>query len=54
MLDSTTLKPVGDQMSEYVMFYSKFRDSDLHSMVEFILIIKEKEKPASAANVNAS
>lgn len=56
VLDSTTLKPVGDKMNEYVMFYSKVRDSDLHTIVEFILIIKEKSAPApaSATNVNAS
>ena len=41
-LDPTTLKPVGDQINEYVLFYSKFKDADLHAITEFVLIIREK------------
>ena len=41
-LDPTTLKPVGDQINEYVLFYSKFKDVDLHAITEFVLMIREK------------
>lgn len=41
-LDPTTLKPQGDQVNEYALFYSKFRDVDLQAITEFVLIIREK------------
>ena len=48
-LDSTTLKPVNDTINEFVLFYSKYKDVDLHAIAEFILIIKEKSAPQAAA-----
>lgn len=53
-LDSTTLKPVNDKINEFALFYSKFKDSDLHAIVEFVLVIKEKVAPASAAAAQPS
>ena len=44
-LDPETLKPVGDKINEYALCYSKFKDSDLHAIVEFVLVIKEKTDP---------
>mmetsp|Transcript_30399 Transcript_30399/g.37421 ORF Transcript_30399/g.37421 Transcript_30399/m.37421 type:complete len:194 (-) Transcript_30399:2422-3003(-) len=45
-------------MTEYVTFFSKVRDADLHAVIEFILIIKEKSAqapaPAPAAGASAA
>ena len=49
-LDPTTLKPVGDKINEFALFYSKFKDKDLHAIVEFVLIIKEKSAHQQAAS----
>ena len=54
-IDPNTLKPVGDQINEFAFFYSKFKDSDMHAIIEFVLVIKEKpaqQQVASAANVS--
>ena len=32
-----------------MLFYSKYKDVDLHAIAEFILIIKEKSAPQAAA-----
>ena len=32
-----------------MLFYSKYKDVDLHAIAEFILIIKEKSAPQVAA-----
>ena len=53
-LDPNTLKPVGDHINEFVLFYIKFKDSDMQAVIEFVLVIKEKsakQQEASAANV---
>ena len=39
-------------MNEYVMFYSRMRDVDLHMVVEFMLIIKEKSAKSNEAKKN--
>ena len=37
-------------MNEYAIFYSKFKDSDMHAVAEFVLFIKEKSaQPAASA-----
>lgn len=52
-LDSNTLKPVGDKINEFAIFYSKFKDPDLHAVVEFVLVITEKAAPKpNAASQN--
>ena len=48
-LDPTTLKPVGNEINEYVLFYSKFKDNDLNAITEFVLIIREKSAQQIAA-----
>ena len=46
-LDPQTLKPTGDQMNEFVLFYTKFTDEDIQAAVEFVLSIREKSAQAS-------
>ena len=48
-LDPTTLKPIGNEIHEYVLFYSKFKDADLHAVTEFVLMIREKSAQQIAA-----
>ena len=48
-LDPTTLKPIGNEIHEYVLFYSKFKDADLHAVTEFVLMIREKSAQQMAA-----
>lgn len=50
-VDSTTLKPDGDQMNEYALFYSKFVDEDLSATAEFVLTIREKSAQAPVVAV---
>ena len=40
---------MNDTINEFVLFYSKYKDVDLHAIAEFILIIKEKSAPQAAA-----
>ena len=39
-------------MSEYVTFFSKFKDVDLQAVVEFVLVYREKS--AKKVEVNSS
>ena len=50
-LDATTKKwgPVNNKIDEFVLFYSKFKDQDLHAIAEFVLISKTKNAPQAAA-----
>ena len=47
-LDPTTLAPAGGQVNDYVMMYTKYKDSDIHAVVEFVINIREQEINSSA------
>jgi len=55
-LDAATLKPSTDHLYEYCLFYSRFKDADIHAVVEFMLIIKPKvaEAPQPSARAPGS
>ena len=40
---------MGNQITEYALFYSKFKDADLQAVTEFVLIIAEKSAQQQAA-----
>ena len=41
-MDPSTLAPAGGQVNDYVLMYSKYKDVDMHAVVEFVINIQER------------